>query len=202
MKLKSYISLLLFLGAMSAHAQEPAAEEGKDKKAWEIGLGGTVFQFNRVGFSNFSQLDDGYAFDLSLNHAVWGGGLYAARELDKHFYLDFQGNVGMTNKSINGKHKFLVMAGLQFLAMMLPQWITKRRNRKLQKLSANPAADKNAKTMKWVNIIMLVVTIVMGFSLPAAMGVYWAIGALISMLQTAITQYFMGKKMAKQKKGI
>ena len=41
-----------------------------------------------------------------------------------------------------------------------------------------------------------------GFSLPAAMGVYWAIGALISMLQTAITQYFMGKKMAKQKKGI
>ena len=49
---------------------------------------------------------------------------------------------------------------------------------------------------------MLVVTIVMGFSLPAAMGVYWAIGALISMLQTAITQYFMGKKMAKQKKGI
>lgn len=97
---------------------------------------------------------------------------------------------------------FLVMAGLQFLAMMLPQWITKRRNRKLQKLSANPAADKNAKTMKWVNIIMLVVTIVMGFSLPAAMGVYWAIGALISMLQTAITQYFMGKKMAKQKKGI
>ncbi len=112
MKLKSYISLLLFLGAMSAHAQEPAAEEGKDKKAWEIGLGGTVFQFNRVGFSNFSQLDDGYAFDLSLNHAVWGGGLYAARELDKHFYLDFQGNVGMTNKSINGKHKFLVMAGL------------------------------------------------------------------------------------------
>ena len=111
MKLKSYISLFLLLGVLSANAQEPTMEEKKEKKAWELGIGGTVFQFSRVGFSDFNQLDDGYAFDLTLNHAVWGGGIYAARELNKHFYLDFQGNVGMTNKSLNGKHKFLVMAG-------------------------------------------------------------------------------------------
>lgn len=96
---------------------------------------------------------------------------------------------------------FIIMGTLQFLAMMLPQWITKRRNKKLQKMTANPAADKNAKTMKWVNIIMVVITIVMGFSLPAAMGVYWAIGALISMIQTAITQYFMGRKLKKRNGG-
>ena len=111
MKLKSYISLFLLLSVLSANAQEPTTEEKKEKKAWELGIGGTVFQFSRVGFSDFNQLDDGYAFDLTLNHAVWGGGIYAARELNKHFYLDFQGNVGMTNKSLNGKHKFLVMAG-------------------------------------------------------------------------------------------
>ncbi len=96
---------------------------------------------------------------------------------------------------------FIVMGTLQVLAMLLPQWITKHRNKKLQKMSANPAADKSAKTMKWVNIIMVGITIVMGFSLPAAMGVYWAIGALISMLQTGITQYFMGRKL-KRKDGL
>ena len=112
MKLKSYISLFLLFSVLSAYAQEPTVKEKKEKKAWEVGIGATVFQFSRVGFSDFNRLDDGYAFDLTLNHTVWGGGLYAARELNKHFYLDFQGNVGMTNKSINGKHKFLVMAGL------------------------------------------------------------------------------------------
>lgn len=90
MKLKSYISLFLLFGVLSANAQEPTVEEKKEKKAWEVGVGGTVFQFSRVGFSNFSQLESGYAFDLTLNHAVWGGGIYAARELNRHFYLDFQ----------------------------------------------------------------------------------------------------------------
>ena len=94
---------------------------------------------------------------------------------------------------------FVIMAVLQFLAMMLPQWINKHRNKKLRKLTANPAADKNSKTMKWVNIVMLAMTIIMGFSLPAAMGLYWAIGALISMLQTSITQYFMGRRLNKGK---
>ena len=112
MKLKSYISLFLFFGVLSAYAQKPVAEEEKEKKAWEVGIGGTVFQFSRVGFSNFSQLESGYAFDLDLNHAVWGGGIYAARELNKHFYLDLQGNLGFTNKSIEGKSKLLVMGGV------------------------------------------------------------------------------------------
>lgn len=112
MKLKSYISLFLFLGVLSAHAQEPATEEKKEKKAWEVGVGGTVFQFSRIGFSNFSTVESGYAFDLDLNHAVWGGGIYAARELNKYFYLDLQGNLGFTNKSIEGKRKLMTMAGL------------------------------------------------------------------------------------------
>ena len=112
MKLKSYISLFLFLGVLSAHAQEPTTEEKKEKKAWEVGVGGMVFQFSRIGFSNFSTVESGYAFDLDLNHAVWGAGIYAARELNKYFYLDLQGNLGFTNKSIEGKRKLMTMAGL------------------------------------------------------------------------------------------
>ena len=111
MKLKSYICILLSFGVLSVYAQDSTTGE-KEKKAWEIGLGGTVFQFSRIGFSNFSTLESGYAFDLDLNHAVWGGGIYAARELNKHFYLDLQGNLGLTNKAIEGKHKLMAMAGV------------------------------------------------------------------------------------------
>jgi membrane protein insertase Oxa1/YidC/SpoIIIJ len=46
----------------------------------------------------------------------------------------------------------------------------------------------------------LIFTIIMGFSLPAAMGVYWGIGALISMIQTWITQVVMAKKQEKEKR--
>jgi YidC/Oxa1 family membrane protein insertase len=95
---------------------------------------------------------------------------------------------------------FLLMSVFQWLSMMLPQWMTKRMTKSQTKVSANPAADKNTQTMKWVSYGMLIFTIIMGFSLPAAMGVYWAIGALISMIQTVITQMIMAKKKAKEKR--
>ncbi|MCH4228932.1 MAG: membrane protein insertase YidC, partial [Bacilli bacterium] len=95
---------------------------------------------------------------------------------------------------------FILMSAIQLVAMLLPQWITKRRTKNMPKTSANPAADKQGSTMKWMMWGMLAVTIIMGFSLPAAMGVYWAIGGLISMVQTLITQLVMGKKQAKGKR--
>ena len=81
MNIKSYITISTILlcslpiGAQQAVSDSLTVETDtlvveKEKKAWEIGLGGTVFQFSRVGFSNFSQTDNGYAFDLDLNHAV------------------------------------------------------------------------------------------------------------------------------------
>jgi membrane protein insertase Oxa1/YidC/SpoIIIJ len=54
--------------------------------------------------------------------------------------------------------------------------------------------------MKWVSYGMLIFTIIMGFALPAAMGIYWGIGALISMIQTWITQSIMLNKQAKEKR--
>lgn len=89
---------------------------------------------------------------------------------------------------------FVLMAAIQFVAMKLPQWITAKRTKKMSKTSANPAAEKSNKTMKNVSWIMLIMTIVMGFMLPAAMGVYWAIGGLVQMAQTAITQTIMARK--------
>ena len=54
--------------------------------------------------------------------------------------------------------------------------------------------DQQGKTMKWVSYGMMIFTIVMGFMLPSAMGVYWLIGGLISIAQTLITQLIIGRK--------
>ena len=89
---------------------------------------------------------------------------------------------------------FIIMAATQFCAMKLPQWINVARNKKLSKTSANPAADKTARTQKMVSWFMLIFTVILGFTLPAAMGVYWAIGGLVAMAQTAIIQGIMRRK--------
>lgn len=92
---------------------------------------------------------------------------------------------------------FLMMAGFQILAMMLPRWMNDKKIKKLPKTTANPAQDKNGGNMKMMSWVMVIFTIIMGFALPAAMGLYWAVGALISMAQTFIMQYIMGKKAKK-----
>lgn len=76
----------------ATYQQEPK----KKKRAWEIGVGGTLQQLNRVYFSNFQKAPIGYNYDIKLRHALWGGDLYLARELNKYFYLDFTGGIGGT----------------------------------------------------------------------------------------------------------
>ena len=92
------------------------------------------------------------------------------------------------------------MAVGQWLAMMLPQWINKRRIKKaVTRTTANPAQDKNTRRMKIFTYVMLGVTILMGFALPSAMGIYWFIGAIVSMLQTIFTQLWIAKREKKSK---
>lgn len=102
--MKRIIWTWLFTGiVLSVSAQNGSG------KAWEFGVGGTVYQFNRVSFSNFTRLPSGdYQFDLSLRHAVYAGNLYLARELSDHFALDLQANVGFTEKALgNSKRNWL-----------------------------------------------------------------------------------------------
>lgn len=103
---------MILLAAMAGQAIAQTPEK-KPSKAWEFGAGGSVFQFSRTSFSNFSQLETGYIFDLKLDHAVYGGNLYVARELNTHFYLDLQGTIGATGNKPGSKDKtgWLYMAG-------------------------------------------------------------------------------------------
>ena len=75
----------------------------------------------------------------------------------------------------------------------------KAKSKKVARLGKNPAQAQQNKTMNMVSYVMLAVIIFMGFSLPAAMGVYWFIGALVSLAQSLITQAIMSAT-AKNKK--
>ena len=88
---------------------------------------------------------------------------------------------------------FLLMAATQLMAMLLPRILAKRASKNVVKTSKNPAQDQQGKTMKYVTYGMIIFTIIMGFFLPSAMGIYWLIGGLISMAQTFITQTIMAK---------
>jgi len=89
---------------------------------------------------------------------------------------------------------FILMGASQFVAMKLPTWLQKKDMKKVGKTMVNPAADSQQKQMKLMSNVMLIMIIVMGFSLPSAMGIYWFIGALISVAQTFITRKVMEKK--------
>ena len=89
---------------------------------------------------------------------------------------------------------FILMAVAQFLAMKLPQWIAKAKAKKVARLGVNPAQKQQNRTMNIVSYAMLIMIVIMGFTLPAAMGVYWFVGALFSLAQSLITQLIIGRK--------
>ena len=96
---------------------------------------------------------------------------------------------------------FLLMSAAQTVAMLLPQWIQKRKSKDVAKLGNNPAQKQNNNRMKWFTYIMLAMIIFMGFSLASGMGIYWLFGALFSIVQTLIMQVVNNKKAQKAKYG-
>ena len=83
---------------------------------------------------------------------------------------------------------FLLMAAAQVLAMLLPQWIQKQKRKKVASLGKNPAQQDQQSKMKMFTYVMMAMIIFMGFMLPAAMGVYWFVGAIFSLCQTLIIE--------------
>ena len=83
---------------------------------------------------------------------------------------------------------FLFMAAAQVVSMLLPQWIQKQKRKKVASLGKNPAQNDQQSKMKMFTYVMMAMIIFMGFMLPAAMGVYWFVGALFSLAQTLIIE--------------
>ena len=83
-----YLVSLFFLSV-------PLTGRGQDKKAWEIGAGGSLINWSRVSVTGFQSTPDNYMYNLKANHLMGGANLYVARELNRWFYLDLQGTVGV-----------------------------------------------------------------------------------------------------------
>ena len=88
---------------------------------------------------------------------------------------------------------FILMAATQIFAMILPRILAKKMTKNVAKMSKSATANQQNNTMKFVSYGLIIFTIVMGFFLPSAMGIYWLIGGLISIVQTVITQIIMAK---------
>ena len=116
--------------------------------------------------------------DVLFNGANWGpAGNYAA---------------------VTALFLFLLMAGAQTVSMLLPQWIQKQKAKKAAKLGKNPAQKSQNNQMKIFTYVMLAMIIFMGFSLVSAMGIYWFIGAVFSVIQTIITQLITSRNAKKK----
>ncbi len=95
---------------------------------------------------------------------------------------------------------FILMTAAQVCAMLLPQWIQKRNQKKVAKLGKNLTQKSQSNKMKWFTYIMLASIIFMGFFLASGMGVYWLIGAIMSIAQTLIMQAISNSRRTKKKK--
>ena len=113
------ISVALIIGILVspviAQTENRTIEEIKPKKAWEIGIGGSAFKLTRFNLIDFYKNDkEGYNLSTQKKDVIFGGNIYVARELNSHFYLDFQGSLGYTRDQLRNKKedRFLAMAGL------------------------------------------------------------------------------------------
>ena len=89
---------------------------------------------------------------------------------------------------------FVLMTASQIISSQLAKWMQSKKTKNISKMGKNPAADQQNKQMKWMSWMMTGMIVIMGFSLPSGMGIYWLFGALISMVQTVITQSVMKRK--------
>lgn len=88
---------------------------------------------------------------------------------------------------------FFLMSLSNILTSFTGMWFNSWKTKKFGP-STPQQVDKNGnpvdpnKTMKYMTIFMSVFVVIMGFSLPTAMGIYWLIGSLMSIAQTLLTE--------------
>ena len=110
----------------------------------------------------------------------------------------FDGANWANGSAITALALFLLMAGAQVISMLLPQWIQKKKRKNVAQLGKNPNVNQQQNQMKMFTYIMMAMIIFMGFTLPSAMGVYWFVGALFSIVQTLVVEKINSNKAKKK----
>ncbi len=94
---------------------------------------------------------------------------------------------------------FAVMGLAQYVSMMLPQKLSKKRaEADAAKHHRRPDAPANSSQQKMMQIYMLVMILVFGLMWPAAMSVYWTIYSLVTIVKTLIVQKIVDDRQAKE----
>lgn len=89
---------------------------------------------------------------------------------------------------------FLFMAACQFLSMQLPQIIQKRKaEAEAAKHHRKPEIPEN-KSMKFMQIYMMIMILAFGLMWPSAMALYWAINSCVNIIKTLAVQSIINKK--------
>ena len=139
---------------------------------------------------------------------VWGA-LQGCASLSSDAFLNLHLSDSINNVLFNGANwsngsavtalfLFLFMAGAQVISMLLPQWIQAKKRKQVASLGKNPAQNEQQNRMKMFTYVMMAMIIFMGFTLPSAMGVYWFVGALFSIVQTLIIEKINSSKAKKK----
>lgn len=83
----------------------------------------------------------------------------------------------------------------QIMSQKLPQILAKKRNRNAKAISTE--GNQQAKKMRTVQTIMMVVLVFVVVSSPAGIGTYWFLSSLFTIAQSLILHHFIVKKRRK-----
>ena len=95
----------------------------------------------------------------------------------------------------------ILMSAAQIVSMLLPQWLNKKRMKNVTKLGNSSALNQQNRTLKITQWVMTIFIVIMGFTLPSAMGVYWFAGAIISIIQSVLLHFIFVARQNKRDKG-
>ena len=98
-------------------------------------------------------------------------------------------NFANTPGAVTGICIFIFMTIANILSSCTGLWFNTWRQKKFgNAMQPAEGAPNPNKTMKYMTYGMLVVIVIMGWSLPAGMGIYWFTGAIISILQSLLNE--------------
>ena len=83
----------------------------------------------------------------------------------------------------------ILMSAAQIISMLVPNRLNKKKMKNVTKLNNSSSMNQQNKTLKYTQWIMTIFIVIMGFTLPSAMGVYWFAGAIISIIQSIVIHY-------------
>ena len=139
---------------------------------------------------------------------VWGGlqgaaclssdaffGLYLSMSVREAL---FNGSMWKTGGAVTALILFILLIVVQFISMMLPMYFQKKAAKKAAKLGKNPTQKSQNNKQMYFMIIMFAFIIFISFSTASALGFYWLVGALITIVQTIISTKLAEKRKQKR----